>query len=820
LAKGITIEDIQGDDWSHAIRFYSGNDDERYAGLITEIQDADFNQSHSLIIAPPQTIPGERISLNDGVRLRGRNANLLSNASFENAYTAIATNADFENIKFAIGFINANRSWDTVNFTQGWGTHSLRMTSVASGYCFFWHHLLAYKFPELIGQTKLTVSAWVRNDSTTGAAKNAGFFITTYDADGANTSAIPALNTLSNVQSIPNDGQWYRISQTMDFTSVFPSGFPDTTNIWEIGFGFNATAAGQIFNIDDIQLEIGDTLTDFKPQTPTSYFMPGAGMILGNTLVISDRIKSFDEMTNTKWNPQLDYEAANPSIQLENDGMVGMLEKWSGLNVVSGNINESYLALRVLDDQGVIQGPWLQIKDSNDEVNPNTIQILNQQRQLMGYWGSMADPTNPEANASAKDLVVSGAFRAAGTPLWSAPNSLGSGVSNAGGLYGFSSFNSNGITYLRGTLTSTGGTSAGAALAVIPTEHRPQVAVDFVAGKLPSSGAPAMVVCQIDTAGTLKVIRGAFTGIALGETLMFDGLCFSTANPTPVISSGGGNPATIGPATAPSAFTITPYASSLTTGTYRLGWTNASDADNAKVRIVWRVDRAPASATDGNIVTVTTVNGAAQSYLLSGLPVGRRIYIKLFAINKAGVVNTAGVSNSRFLLASPTVVYANSSASYRDGYGGMWRNDGDQVYQGEWTGNDNHRGLFFYGTQISDRLNLGSVARTPTKMTIYLQRTGSGGIYGAVPIDLYPTALATKPSGVPAIVTTQTAGSNIVSLKTNQGATITIPALWYPVYTTGVYKGFAIYNTGSDYAVLYGRSTNSAHGKLTIYHKG
>jgi hypothetical protein len=267
---------------------------------------------------------------------------------------------------------------------------------------------------------------------------------------------------------------------------------------------------------------------------------------------------------------------------------------------------------------------------------------------------------------------------------------------------------------------------------------------------------------------------------------------------------------------------LSPYASSTTTGTYRVGWVNANDADNAKVRLVWRVDRTPNSATDGNVVTITTVNNAAQSYLLSGLPVGRRIYIKMFAINKAGVVNsTSPPSTSRFLLASPTVIYANSSASYRDGYGGMWRNDGDQVYQGEWTGNDNHRGVFFYGTQIFDRLNLGGVSRTPTKMTIYLQRTGSGGIYGGVPIDLYPTTNTTKPSGAPGIVTSQTAGNNIVSLKTNQGATVTIPSAWYAVYAvSGTYKGFGIYNSGSDYAILYGRSSGSAHGKLTIYHKG
>lgn len=820
FGKGITIEDIVGDDWSHAIRFYTGNDDERYPGLITEIQDADFNQSHTLIISPPQTIPGERTSINDGMRIRGRNANILSNSSFDNAYTAAATNADFENIKFTLGFSNATRALDAVNFHPGWGEQSIKITSNASGYSFFYHHLLAYKFPELLGQTKLTVSAWVRNDTATGAAKNAGFFITTYDDTGTLSASIPGLNTLSSVQSIPNDGNWYRISQTFDFSSTFPSGFPDNTNVWDIGFGFNATASGQIFNFDDIQLEIGDTLTDYKPQSPASYFLPGAGMILGNSLVISDRIKSFDEITNVRWTPELDYEMAHPSVILENDGMIGTLEKWSGLNINSG-LNESYLAMRVLDDQGIAQAPWIQIKDSNDEGQPNTIQFLNQQKQLIAQMGSIADPTNPEANASGTDLLVYGGFRAAGAALWTAPSSLGTNVANASGLYNFSTFNSNGTTYVRGNLYSAAGTGAGAALAVIPASHAPQVAVDMVTGLLGTSGAPAMVVVQIDTGGVVRIIRGASTAIPAGGILLFDGLSFSTANATPVVSSGGGNPATIGTATQPSSFTITPYASSLTTGTYRLGWTNANDTDNAKVRIVWRVDRAPSSATDGNVVTVTTVNNAAQSYLLSGLPVGHRIYIKLFAVNKAGVINsTSPPTNSRFLLGSPTVIYANSSASYRDGYGGMWRNDGDQVYQGEWTGNDNHRGLFFYSTQIYDRLNSGGSARTPTKMTIYMQRTGSGGIYGAVPIDLYPTALATKPAGAPAIVTSQTAGANIVSLKTNQGATITIPSAWYPVYATGTYKGFAIYNTGTDYAVLYGRSTNSAHGKLTIYHKG
>jgi hypothetical protein len=823
VSKGITIEDLLGDDWSHAIRFYSGNDDEQYPGLMTEAQDADFNQTHTLLIAPPQTIPGERTSMGDGIRLRGRNANILSNSSFENAYKQITSNADFENFKFALGKnASATLATDSVNFHQGWGEKSLKLTSGASGTTFFYHHLFAYKFPELLGQTKLTVSAWVRNDPANPGALNAGFYIQTFDDTGASSALMPGSGLQTT--SVPDDGEWYRISNTFDFSATWPDGFPDNTNLWDIGFGFTATGSGQIFNFDDIQVELGGTLTDYKPQAPSSYYMPGGGgMILGNTLVISDRIKSLDEMTNSRWNPELDYEAINPSVQLENDGLIGVMEKVNQLNTVTSN-NESYLALRTYDDQGVIQSPWIQLKDSNDEVNPNTIQFLNQARNLIGYMGSLADPTNPEANASGQDLVIKGAFRAEGAPSWTTITNIGTGYLHTAGAYPMSTFNSNGVTYFRGSIFANSATATGGALAIIPVSHRPLVTsyITVMSATTASNTNPTPVVIQVSTAGVLTA-RNPYFGVAIptGTIFFFDGAHISTAATSTVAGGGGENPAVIGAASQPTSLTLTPYASSLTTGTYRVGWTNLNDADNAKVRLVWRVDRTPASATDGNVVIISTVNNAAQSYLLSGLPVGRRIYVKLFAVNKAGVINSASPpTTNRFLLASPTVIYANSSASYRDGYGGMWRNDGDQVYQGEWTGNDNHRGVFFYGTQIQTRLNTGSVARTPTKMTIYMQRTGSGGIYGSVPIDLYPTTQGTKPAGAPVIVTSQTRGANIVGLKPNQGATITIPSSWYPVYTSGTYKGFAVYNAGSDYAIMYGRSANSAHGKLTIYHKG
>jgi hypothetical protein len=822
-AKGITIQDLPGDDWSHAIRLYSGNDDEKYPGLITEIQDADFNQSHTLLISPPQTVPGERTSLSDGYRIRGRNANLLSNSSFENTWYVIATYADFENNKFALGFVNATNASDTVNYHTGWGEKSLKLTSSASGAAFAYHHLMAYNFTELLGQTKMTVSAWVRSAATNPATLNAGFFMSAYDDTGALLVAIPAVNTINTALAVPNDGNWYRMSYTFDVSATLPSGFPDNTNYWNVAFGWNATAAGQVINFDDIQLEIGDTLTDYKPQTPTTYYMPGGGAIVGNTLIISDRIKSLSEIAGARWTPQLDYQDLNPSLILENQGLFGVMEKYVVTN--SGGTTSSYLAIRVKDDQGVNQGPFVYFIDSNDQVAPNVVSFYNTNNQATMRIGSNVDPTNAEANAAGKDVTVYGSFKALGSPNWTTVSGLNTGYSDPGGAYSLSTFNSNGVTYLRGAVVSGAGSNSSAVATITAVSHRPKQNVYLAIPTRvisPASSAPIMRIAMIDTAGVISWYAPSGTHLPSSTYAFFDGLSFSTAVDSEVPDSDGQAPATVGTASQPTSLTLSPYASSTTTGTYRVGWVNANDADNAKVRLVWRVDRTPNSATDGNVVTITTVNNAAQSYLLSGLPVGRRIYIKMFAINKAGVVNsTSPPSTSRFLLASPTVIYANSSASYRDGYGGMWRNDGDQVYQGEWTGNDNHRGVFFYGTQIFDRLNLGGVSRTPTKMTIYLQRTGSGGIYGGVPIDLYPTTNTTKPSGAPGIVTSQTAGNNIVSLKTNQGATVTIPSAWYAVYAvSGTYKGFGIYNSGSDYAILYGRSSGSAHGKLTIYHKG
>jgi hypothetical protein len=286
-------------------------------------------------------------------------------------------------------------------------------------------------------------------------------------------------------------------------------------------------------------------------------------------------------------------------------------------------------------------------------------------------------------------------------------------------------------------------------------------------------------------------------------------------------------------------FSINPNASGTSTGSYSLSWTNPTASDTAGAKIIWRTDRYPnvtisggsgikTMTTDGTVITVSGTPGQSRSYTHTGIPVNRTIYYRVVAFDRSGN-HSSFVSSNRYLLASPITVNANSSASYRLAYGGMWRNDGDDVYQGDWSSNDDHRGLFFYGTQIYDRLNTGGVRRIPTRMTIYLRRNSSShGNNSGVGVNLRHHGLASRPSGDPigSLGNEDSAGNSIVSLSRGQSATITIPNSWYNNFSLNPnsgtrYLGLGVYGTNSNqYMVIDGRSNGTSHGRVTIHHRG
>ena len=316
--------------------------------------------------------------------------------------------------------------------------------------------------------------------------------------------------------------------------------------------------------------------------------------------------------------------------------------------------------------------------------------------------------------------------------------------------------------------------------------------------------------------------------------MLLDSLSFSIAPEAPA-------PPPSGDVTAPavvSGFSINAYSSGSSTGVYQLKWTNPSTSDVKGTKIIWRSDRYPTVTiaggggvktltTDGSIITVTGTASQARVYNHSGIPVNKTIYYRLVSYDASGNHSTY-VSASRYLLASPFTVNATDSDAYRLGYGGMWRNDGDAPYQGDWSGNDNHRGVFFYGTSIYSKLSTGSVVRTPTKMTVYVQRQSSShGNNAGVGLNLRGHTYATKPSGDPVggMTNEGSDGDDIVFLSRGEAATVTIPSSWYNNFVDATaanrLEGVGIYGSGTaDYLVLYGKSSGSSHGRITVYHKG
>jgi len=808
--RAITIEDVPDDDFGHMIRWYSGGDDEIYPALMTEYEDATNNLTHTIMISPPQTFFNSYNPIRDAFKIRGKNANMLYNSSFEQTVFTATTDVHFDTERYAVKVINGTMTQDDAVFHEGFGNRSLKLTSTALGYCFAIMRIKVADYPDMLGTFDLTSSVFAR----TTYDVDVGSSILTKDAD--NTEIWTSGFGVENLY--PDSDVWYRYVQEAALTSSID----EDIVIIELQLGFYATGAGQVVYFDDAQLEVG-LIGPFKPQMPTTFRMPGAGTVVGGSLVVGNTITTLPQLPTNTWKPGIDFVPRHTSIFIENQGSTGIIEK------VATDSN-SYMGFRITDAAGANSGPIIYMLDGADTTFPNTILIYNTSQQLTMRIGSNVDPTNPEVTKTAKDLHVYGSLRVDGKPNWVTPVSVGTNVTSFASTQSIASQVNNGIVTLRGLIDVAGNINQGATLLTLPVGHRPLTQQYLTAGLFDASvAAQYNAILIVNTDGTVVLSRARLGAgppmLTSADFIPLNGLNFTIGPTATVPNADGSNPVVIGAATSPSTITITAYASGTANGTYKLSWTNPNDTDNDKLRIVWRIDRAPTSSTDGWTTVVQTVNNAAQTFLLGNLPVNRTIYIKAYSLNKAGIVAASGSSTaSRYLLASPLNIRANSTGSWHSGSGGVWRTDGDAPIQGEWSGNnDVHRGLWFYGTLIRDYLLAGGLgtARIPTKIQMAMLRRPTGGLGGGASINLFPHLHTTKPAGIPSIVVTgRPEGSNIVNLNPSEGIIVTVPAAWYSLFADGTYKGMAIYDASGDYAPLTGKGEHANTGNLTIYHRG
>lgn len=792
--KAVSVENIQGTLFDHSVRFYSGESDEQYPGMIGHAMDGDWNDAAHIRIAPPL------INKNSDygsvyVGVYDRNPNYIYDATFEDGivgWTGMANTTLSQETTVGREDTNSLKILATGTISNPATTELLGKYSVST-----------LTNQELIGK-QVTVSGYAMMGTATG--RNVRLVVKFLDEAGA------MLNGYFIEKAVTN-AAW------VDFSFISPIVIPDTCYTVEFSFSWFNGATGDIVYVDDVQLEMG-TRTEFRTASASRIMLQSDYVRSSGGIIVS---KSDLDLPDNVWGSTLGGRRDAPfypGVILQSEGGTGGFRY---VNYTDSSGNRASTQVTNFSPAGA-EEHGIRFYGMNDSTYPGRWVLTNASGQFV--MSSYANTDAGEDMTTARNVRVYGHLDVDGDPPWEAATlQNGTAVS---GAYTPSYFTSNGTTYLRGAVAGwTKG--SGTPMFTLPSGFRPTKTVYLSTVSYTTTSDAQATVVVVSSAGSVYV----YSSVATKTNVMLDGLSFSNAPDTYVTPPTGD---TTAPGT-PTGFKITAHSSSTTTGTYRLNWTNPSASDTAGVKVIWRSDRYPTVTiagsgvktltTDGKIITVTGGPSAAKQYDHSGLPVNKTIYYRVVSYDTSGNHSTY-VSASRYLLASPVSVTANSSDSYRLGYGGMWRNDGDEVYQGDWTGNDNHRGLYFYGTKIYDALNTGGVVRTPTKVTIYLKRMStSHGNNTGVGINLRGHIYQTKPSGDPVggMTNEGSDGDDIVFLSRGEAATVTIPSSWYNniVDSTAANRieGFGVYgSTSGDYAVMYGTSSGSSYGKITLYHKG
>lgn len=788
--KSVSIEKIDGNSFDHAVRFFTGNADERRPALIGHSIDNDMNDAgHLRIMAPRLTSDQDDLS-GSFIGIWERNPNYIYNASFENGISGWS------------GMANTSVSWKE---DDGYSdTTSLAITCTttpatpASTELLGKYSVSTLTNSELVGQT-VTVSGRAKMGSATG--RNVRLVVKYLNESGGMISGWYVEKALTT--------NW------TEYAFYTPNPIPEDCYSLEFSYAWFNGAAGDIVIVDDVQLEAG-AYTKFRSAQASQIALNAQVVRSSGSLIISTDTEIELPASILMSTDRLDAPS-NPMLILQNEGGTTALR---GLNYTDSYGNRASSELGFFSPTGTEEA-GISVYGLNDERYAGRVGIWSPNRTQWALSTRMAASGDPMERY---DVVVHGKLFVDGTLDWKPFESSNLTAFDTNRAFGCAK--NNGVVYLRGAGTHSA--VNGSVLCRLPAGYRPVSYLYLTANMWSGTGTVVATVLQVQPDGDIIF----YSPTNPGNNFTFEGLSFPIGAMETTTTPGTDTTAP----SAPSGFKITALSSGSSTGTYRLSWTNPTASDLAGVKIIWRSDRYPTVTvatsgtktltTDGKIITITGSSGQAKTYDHSSLPVNKTIYYRVVAYDKSGN-HSSYVSASRYLLASPVTVYADSSDSYRLGYGGMWRNDGDDVYQGDWTGNDNHRGLFFYGTKIYDAMAKGGVVRTPTKMTIYMKRTGSGGNNAGVGINLRGHKYQSKPSGDPIGLMTNEGsdGDNIVYLSLNEAATVTIPSSWYNNFVTSTssdrLEGLGVYgSSSSDYAIMYGRSASSSQGKLTIYHKG
>lgn len=225
------------------------------------------------------------------------------------------------------------------------------------------------------------------------------------------------------------------------------------------------------------------------------------------------------------------------------------------------------------------------------------------------------------------------------------------------------------------------------------------------------------------------------------------------------------------------------------------------------------------AAKSGTTVTVniggvvTTVDVARDLSVAAGDQVlMEKVGDRIIAIQRLGASTpTAPVDPPASIPSKPVTTTGSKSISpvqTISRQGSRWRNDNDNVYQGEYGGQGLHVGCAFYGSRFSSLSGA-----TVTKATVKLKRRNAGGITAAQDTTFWLLSEKNKPSGAP----TRGSSTDGPNLRWGEYDTFTLPTSWGQALVDGTSGGLAIYEAdGSPYVILAGKGEYSASFTVTI----
>ena len=276
--------------------------------------------------------------------------------------------------------------------------------------------------------------------------------------------------------------------------------------------------------------------------------------------------------------------------------------------------------------------------------------------------------------------------------------------------------------------------------------------------------------------------------------------------------------------TGPGPSTITSWAPESSYGRLVVRGNWSPDGDTARGQIYyWPGSGNWVLAYDSSSISPS---GAFGVHVVTG-SAGVQYGVLVRTFDSSGNQNSADAVTYRTLSASPIIVDANDSATWR---GSGWRTDGTSgttgVMHGRTSSGENY-GYWFYGEGITNAL----AGKTLISGTVEYNRTADQGSGSGIQPQFFIHQNGTQPAGQPALGGTGTLGSAVARSGTTGGA-VSLNSQWLPYLQNGSYKGFGIYratsnsndaDAGSFYMKLNPFQTNSGgkiSGRVTLNHLG